>query len=205
MVSSLATVVGRQSSHFTSECGSPQESPRRASPSDTPGLSQSDHLESLRSRGEFKDISTDAFNLICSAWRRGTEKSYSVAWRKWCAWCQNKNINPLSASISDVIEFIISGFQSGLQYSTLNSLQLALSATLPSCEGVPVGQHPLIARLLQGIFNERPPLPKYSFTWDVNVIITFIQKNQWLKKSKLQLALSTSKVIRNFICLSVIK
>ena len=180
LVSSLATVVGRQSSHFTSECGSPQESPRRASSSDTPGLSQSNCLESLRSRGEFKDISTDAFNLICSAWRRGTEESYSVAWRKWCSWCQVKNINPLSASISDVIEFITSGFQSGLQYSTLNSLRSALSATLPSCEGVPVGQHPLIARLLQGIFNERPPLPKYSFTWDVNVIITFIQKNRSL-------------------------
>ena len=60
----------------SSEFGSPQESPRRASPSDTPGFSQSDRLESLRSRGEFKDISTDAFNLICSAWRRGTEKFY---------------------------------------------------------------------------------------------------------------------------------
>ena len=180
LVSSLAAVVGRQSSHFTSECGSPQESPRRASPSDTPGLSQSDRLESPRSRGEFKDISTDAFNLICSAWRRGTEKSYSVTWRKWCSWCQDKNINPLSASISDVIEFITSGFQLGLQYSTLNSPRSALSATLPSCEGVPVGQHPLIATLLQGIFNERPPLPKYSFTWDVNVIITFIQKNRSL-------------------------
>ena len=140
LVSSLAAVVGRQSSHFTSECGSPQESPRRASPSDTPGFSQSDRLESLRSRGEFKDISTDAFNLICSAWRRGTEKSYSVTWRKWCSWCQDKNINPLSASISDVIEFITSGFQLGLQYSTLNSPRSALSATLPSCEGVPVGQ-----------------------------------------------------------------
>ena len=100
LVSSLAAVVGRQSSHFTSECGSPQESPRRASPSDTPGFSQSDRLESLRSRGEFKDISTDAFNLICSAWRRGTEKSYSVAWRKWCSWCQDKNINPLFLSVN---------------------------------------------------------------------------------------------------------
>ena len=29
--------------------------------------------------------------------------------------------------------------------------------------------------------------------------------NQWLKKSKLQLALSVSKVSRNVICLSVIK
>ena len=66
-----------QHPHNYLKCGSPQESPRRASPSDTPGFSQSDRLESLRSRGEFKDISTDAFNLICSAWRRGTEKSYS--------------------------------------------------------------------------------------------------------------------------------
>lgn len=112
------------------------------------------NLTRLESRDGFKDIPADASNLICSAWRRGTEKSYTVAWRKWCSWCQERNINPLAASLREVIEFITSGFKAGLQYSTLNSIRSALSDTLPPIEGVPVGQHPLVVRLLQGIFNE---------------------------------------------------
>ena len=41
----------------------------------------------------------------------------------------------------------------GKQYSTLNSLWSALSATIPPIEGQPVGQHPLVCRALQGSFN----------------------------------------------------
>ena len=31
----------------------------------------------------------------------------------------------------------------------------------------PVGQHPIITRLMRGAFNKRPPQPRYSITWDV--------------------------------------
>ena len=138
---------------LTTDNQPPQESFRGTTSFRSPWFPQSNRLES---RDGFKDISADASNLICSAWRRGTEKSYTVAWRKWCSWCQGRNINPLAASLREVIEFITSGFKAGLQYSTLNSIRSALSDTLPPIEGVPVGQHPLVVRLLQGIFNESP-------------------------------------------------
>ena len=33
------------------------------------------------------------------------------------------------------------------------------------------GQHPLIVGLMKGVSNERPPLPKYRYIWDVELVI----------------------------------
>ena len=38
-----------------------------------------------------------------------------------------------------------------------------------------MGQHPLVTRLLKGAFNDRPPLPKYTSTWDVQVVLDYLQ------------------------------
>ena len=42
-------------------------------------------------------------------------------------------------------------------------------------EEVPVGKHPLICRLLKGIYNTRPPQPRYSTTWDVSKVLNYIR------------------------------
>jgi len=41
-------------------------------------------------------------------------------------------------------------------------------------DGSRVGQHPLVTRFLKGVYNSRPPAPRYSTTWDVNVILSHI-------------------------------
>ena len=43
--------------------------------------------------------------------------------------------------------------------------------TLSSVDGVVVGQHPLVSRLLKGAYNLRPPQPCYSLTWDVQSVL----------------------------------
>ena len=43
-------------------------------------------------------------------------------------------------------------------------------------DGYPVGQHPLVARMLKGAFNERPPLPKYSSFWDVGLVLRYLKE-----------------------------
>ena len=41
-------------------------------------------------------------------------------------------------------------------------------------DGVSIGQHPLVSRLLKGAFQSRPPLPRYTRTWDVGIVLTYI-------------------------------
>ena len=45
-------------------------------------------------------------------------------------------------------------------------------------EGVSIGQHPLVSRLLKGAFQSRPPLPRYQGTWDVSVVLHHIGGHQ---------------------------
>ena len=80
------------------------------------------------------------------------------------------------SSVTPIIEFIVTKYHEGKQYSTLNGYRSALSATIPPIEGYSVGQHPLICRALQGSFNRRPPMPKYSSTWEVSEVVQHIRE-----------------------------
>ncbi len=51
----------------------------------------------------------------------------------------------------------------------------ALSTLLPAIDTVKVGSHPPVSQLLTGVFNLRPPEPKYSCTWDVSRVLDFIK------------------------------
>uniref|UniRef100_A0A1X7TZF1 Uncharacterized protein n=1 Tax=Amphimedon queenslandica TaxID=400682 RepID=A0A1X7TZF1_AMPQE len=43
----------------------------------------------------------------------------------------------------------------------------AISLVHEKVDGLPVGQHPIITRLVKGVFNVRPPIPTYSHTRDL--------------------------------------
>ncbi len=74
-----------------------------------------------------------------------------------------------------VAEFLTSEFKKGKQYSSLNSYRSAISSTHPQIDGFDVEEHPVISRLLQGMFNSRPPQPKYSDIWNVDQVLTFLE------------------------------
>ena len=45
-------------------------------------------------------------------------------------------------------------------------------------DGVSVGQHPLVSRALKGAFQTRPPLPRYSETWDVSKVLAVLSSQE---------------------------
>ena len=73
--------------------------------------------------------------------------------------------------MKEVLDFITEEFKKGKQYSTLNTYRSAISATHIGSSGTPAGQHPLVCRLMQGIFNSRPPMPKNVILWDVETAL----------------------------------
>lgn len=36
------------------------------------------------------------------------------------------------------------------------------------------GEHPDVKYFMKGIFQSRPPLPRYGKTWDVNLVLQYI-------------------------------
>ena len=53
-------------------------------------------------------------------------------------------------------------------------MRSALSAVLPPREGYTFGKHPLVSRMLKGIFKLRPSLPRHTVTFDTNVVLKYI-------------------------------
>ena len=77
--------------------------------------------------------------------------------------------------MSEVANFLADLYKQGYQYSSLNSYRSAISSVHEMVEGQSVGQHPIIARLMKGVFHDRPPLPRYTSTWNVQVVITYLE------------------------------
>ena len=42
-------------------------------------------------------------------------------------------------------------------------------------DGVSVGTHPAVTRLLKGVFHLKPPMPRYSSFWDVGTVINYLK------------------------------
>ena len=45
---------------------------------------------------------------------------------------------------------------------------------LPPYNGTEFGKHPIIARMLKGIFRNRPALPRYMVTYDPDLVLNFL-------------------------------
>ena len=63
-------------------------------------------------------------------------------------------------------------------YRTIEWHRSAIPAYHEYIDGKPVGQHPKVCALLKGMFNQRPPQPRYVFIWDVKVMLNYI-KSEW--------------------------
>ena len=53
----------------------------------------------------------------------------------------------------------------------------AISAYHQIIDGKGVGSNDKVCKLLSGVFNLRPPQPKYTFIWDVQTILEYIKVN----------------------------
>ena len=38
-----------------------------------------------------------------------------------------------------------------------------------------IGEHILVSRFMNGVFNLRPPQPRYSKMWDINKVLIFLK------------------------------
>ena len=97
-------------------------------------------------------ISEAAAKLIMASWRDGTKKQYSTYIKKWQTFCNQRQISHIQPSVVSVLHFRTLLYQQVLH--TVSYITLV--------KGTCVGQHPLVSRLMKGIFQEKPPRPKYT-------------------------------------------
>ena len=146
--------------HPSPDIEGPSQGPIRA---DTPphvnSVSTAGRMQGVRDRLTATGISQQASTLITAGWSKGTNSAYQSAWSKWHDWCIQRHLDPFSTSVSSFANFLASLYANGLQYRTINTVRSAVSVTHGHVEGIPLGQHPVVSRLMKGTVHAKKKFP----------------------------------------------
>jgi site-specific recombinase XerD len=135
-----------------------------------------------------RGVPIEAVPLSLASLSDNTIKQYNVSLKLWWEFCNNNGLEPTKSSVPSVIQFLTSEFHRGCAYGTLNSHRSALSLLWPG-----LGSDDRIKRLLKGAFRLKPSLPKYSNTWDPQVVLDLV--SNWYPNKDLSLEMITKKLV----------
>ena len=137
--------------------------------------SQKTITASLLSRWGNDRLTKNVEDLIINSWAENTRKQYRTYFGQWKEFCQDRNLSPTNASISEGSEFLLTLYKKGLSYSVINTARSMLSMIIPVCNGTEFGKHPIITHMLKGNFRKRPALPRNMVTYDPDLILNFLK------------------------------
>ena len=112
-----------------------------------------------------------------ASWQNRTKKKYcnSTCIKKWQNFCTPRKINHIQPSLVPVLDFLTALHQQGLTYNAIDTARSALSSSVTLEDGTCVGKHPLVSKLRKGIFQEKPPRPKYTEIWDALIVLIYLE------------------------------
>jgi len=104
--------------------------------------------------------------------RQSTKRQYSVYLTRFLSFCTSCNLSITCVSEVDVINFLQQLYTSGGGYSLINTACSAISTFL-NMAGFPLKSTNLLSKFKRGVFNDRPSLPRYTSTWDPQVVLNY--------------------------------
>lgn len=118
-----------------------------------------------------------------------TMQQYNVSYKLWWEFCNADNYNTFDCSVPRLLYFLSEQYRKGASYGTINSHRSALSLLL----GNNVGSDDSVKRLLKGVFKLKPNFPKYSSTWDPQIVLNNV--SNWLPNRDLSRDKITKKLV----------
>lgn len=140
----------------------------------TGAIKPTNRLAIIRNQMESSGLSDQVVNLLLGGVRNSTSAAYQSAWNGWHSWCVRQGTDPMSPPLEKVLEFLSWLVGERKAYRTVNVSRSMLSSTLGKIDGVDIGKHPLVVKLMKEAYNKKPPAPKYAGFWDVNLVINYI-------------------------------
>lgn len=124
-----------------------------------------------------------------ASFSQNTLSQYNCTYKLWWQFCVANSLNPYSGSPSDIMIFLTELFNKGATYGTLNCHRSALSLLLGSI----VTSNDQVKRLLKGVYKLRPATPKYTCTWDPQVVLNLVA--EWMPNRELSIEKITKKLV----------
>ena len=114
--------------------------------------------------------------VLCKGWSRNKSVCHESesAWRKFCGWFFGEKVNPFGCFLASVLQFLTEQFQEGREYNTIVGYRSAISVFHNLIDGFKVGVHPRVSPLVKYIFKLKLSKPRYSFIWDVDQVLNYL-------------------------------
>ena len=125
-------------------------------------------------------LSEQAAELVAKGRRESTLKVYSARLRPFVKWCDSRAICPDRASVSQIADFLLVIFKSGLQASTVRGY---LSAIIAIHVGTPSGEsikhNDTLKLLIEGMHNSAPPRRNVWPEWDLGTVLDALNQHPY--------------------------
>jgi hypothetical protein len=135
---------------------------------------QDNGLQSIRESIRQRKISETATNIIMQSWTGTTQKQYKHYIELWSSFCCGQQTDPCDPPVGKFLDFLVTLYDKGYKYSTLNTARSAVSAIVIPVTNQTLGSYPLVSRFMKGIFKNNPPVQKYQTTWDVQIMLNYL-------------------------------
>ena len=87
---------------------------------------------------------------------------------------RQKQIDPVSATVPQALDFLVELLETGVGYSGINTARSALSSVLKPVNGIMFGAQESVKRFLKGVYEVRPSNLRYAVTWEVNKVLNYL-------------------------------
>ena len=149
------------------------------------GLAIESHI--LKKRG----LSNAVASTLINARKPASRLIYYRVWKSYVAWCETRGWHPRRYLVGRILEFLQLGADMKLALSTIKGQISALSIFFQR----PLATHSLIKTFLQGVIRLSPPVKIPLCPWDLNLVLSVLQKQPFEPLAHIPLVLLTRKVI----------
>ena len=124
-----------------------------------------------------KKFSQNVADFVSRSRRASTQKVYDAKWTIFSNWCHTKKVNPISAPITDIADFLIFLFsEKKCQISTIKGYRSTISNTLKFKTGNRIGSNPVLSELIRSFELQRPVQRSLTPKWDLSWVLVCLQK-----------------------------
>lgn len=119
-----------------------------------------------------RHVPEESVDILLASLSRSTRKQYNASLKKWFQFCEEKLLDPWKPIKADVLKFLTERFHKGVSYSSLNLDRSAISLISEN----EIGKDSMVSRFISGCYKLKPPRPKYTLTWDVDVVLDYLER-----------------------------
>lgn len=113
----------------------------------------------------------EAIPIMMASLSDSTVSQYNICYKQWWQFCATKFCDPLNYDRKILLSYLSDLFNKGTSYSMLNTHRSALALILAwQSEDAAI-----VKRFLKGVFQIKPPKPKYSVTWDPDSVFHYLK------------------------------